>query len=305
MLNKIIKIITWGFFLLAVWIILKELRIVGTPNLIILIKDTPLWVIGLAGIGIIINYFVLSGYDGLALKYIGKKLPYPDILKTAIISFAFSNTTGHTYAAGGAIRYWFYVPQGVSGIEILKIILFETLTILIGIVASFELSLILYPLPYSGLKAVGIGLGVLFTLYIGYIVIGRKKIHFKKISLPAPNLGMTAEQIIVGLLDNIFLFIVFYTFLRYHLDAPLWESFSVFILAQCIGFTAQVPGGLGIFEGSFLYFFPHDSAQKSGVLASLILFRIFYYFVPFILAMLYLGIRFLQKKLSCHSPNPS
>ncbi|MBQ2592492.1 MAG: hypothetical protein II567_04330, partial [Candidatus Riflebacteria bacterium] len=48
--------------------------------------------LGIAGIGIILNYLVLSGYDWLALDYIGRKLPYKKVLKAAGISFAFSNT---------------------------------------------------------------------------------------------------------------------------------------------------------------------------------------------------------------------
>lgn len=299
MLTRIIKIITWGFFLLAVWIIAKEVRLVGGKNLIRLIADTPLWVTGIAGIGIILNYLILSGYDCLALEYIGKKLPYRRILKAAGIGFAFSNTTGHTYAAGGAIRYWFYMPLGISKTAILKMIVFETLTILIGIMVIFDIAILSAPPPGEEFYAVGFGVGILLALYIGCIVIPRKKIHIKALSLPAPSMKMTIKQIMVGVLDNGLLFLIFYTFLRYHLNAPFGETFSIFIIAQSIGFMVQVPGGLGVFESSFLYLFPHDNMQKSGILASLILFRIFYYFLPFILAMFYLGVQFIirRKKL--------
>ena len=274
----------------------------GTKNLIDLMQNTPIWVMGIAGIGILINYFILSGYDELALCYIGKKLAYKKVFKAAGISFAFGNTTGHTYAAGGAIRYWFYMPWGISQTEILKMILFETLTVFIGIMLGFILAIGLMPwedFPFKdGFYAVGIGLVILMALYIGGIVIPHRKFRIKRITLPAPTLKMTIKQIIIGLGDNISLFLIFYTFLRYHLNASFLETFSIFIIAQSIGFMAQVPGGIGVFEGAFLYLFPHIGVQKSGILASLILFRIFYYFVPFILAMGYLGFKSLRKKLS-------
>ena len=296
MLNRIIKIITWGFFLLAVWIIAKEVKIVGWENLIDLMIDTPLWVIGIAGVGIILNYIVLSGYDWLALDYIGKKLPYKKVLKAAGISFAFSNTTGHTYAAGGAIRYLFYTPWGIPDVAILKMILFETLTILIGIAVSFIVAVFLSPLPDAGCDAIGIGIGILLACYVVGIIIPKKKIHIKKILLSAPDIKITIKQIIIGLMDNILLFLIFYTFLRYHINAPVIETFCIFIIAQSIGYMAQVPGGLGVFEGSFLYLFPHESDQKSGILAALILFRIFYYFLPFIIAIIYLGLHFMVQR---------
>ena len=305
MIKRIVTFITWGFFALAVWIIAKEVRLVGEKHLIHLICSTPLTVIGLAGIGIILNYLALSGYDWLALDYIGKKLPYGKVLKIASLSFAFSNTTGHTYASGGAVRYLLYRPMGLSQTEILKMVLFETLTVFIGISVSFLLAIGLGPFEglHSPIISQGLYLiaGVLLLVLISYYLLGvihPREWKIKKVNLPAPTTRMTLAQISVGVLDNLLLFCVFYIFLRYYMPAPFFETFTVFILAQSIGFVAQVPGGLGVFEGAFLYLFPHTPLQKSSILAALILFRIFYYFIPFLLAIGYLGINYLRKKLS-------
>ncbi|MDY6407650.1 MAG: lysylphosphatidylglycerol synthase domain-containing protein [Pseudomonadota bacterium] len=301
MLNRIIKIITLGFLILAIGVIWKEIKIVGVKSIINLIQNTPFGVIGIACIGIIINYFILSGYDELALCYIGKKLTYKNVLKASSISFAFSNTTGHTYAAGGAIRYWFYVPQGIPKMDILKMVLFETLTILIGIGGCFILAISQIPwentISANKFFFMACGVGILLILYIREVVIPQKKIHIKNMSLPAPSIKMTVKQIIIGFADNITLFLIFYTFLRYHISAPIIESFTVFMIALSAGFITQVPGGLGVFEGTFLFLFPHETTQKSGILASLILFRIFYYFMPFLMAMSYLGTKSIMKKL--------
>ena len=305
MIKRLVTIITWAFLGLAVWIIAKEIRIVGGKHLMNLIASTPFRVIGIGFVWITLDYLVLSGYDGLALAYIGKKLSYLKILKIATLSFAFSNTTGHTYAAGGAVRYLLYRPLGLTQAEVLKMILFETLTVFIGIAVSFLLAIGLRPFEGVGFPILSRSLylmaGVLLIVLIGYYLFGivrPRKWKIKKIELPPPTPRMSLAQIGVGVLDNLLIFCVFYTFLKYYLPAPFLETFTVFILAQSIGFMAQIPGGLGVFEGSFLYLFPHNSTQKSGILAALILFRIFYYFVPFILATLCLGIHFIRKRFS-------
>ena len=107
---------------------------------------------------------------------------------------------------------------------------------------------------------------------------------------------MTIKQILLGISDNILLFLVFYAGLRYHIPTPFFETFMVFIIAQSIGLMTQVPGGLGVFESSFLYIFPYMPAQKGAILMSLILFRIIYYFTPFIIACLYLAGKHYMKK---------
>ena len=91
---------------------------------------------------------------------------------------------------------------------------------------------------------------------------------------------MTLRQILIGSMDMIATSLVFYTLLRYHLDVHFFHVVSIFLLAQLIGISTQVPGGLGVFEGMFLYLFVHTPPEKAPILAALITFRIMYYFIP-------------------------
>ena len=304
MLDRVIRWAGILFFGIAVWLIAKEIHLVGWHDLWTTVLKTPrLLMIMTFGL-VCLNYLFLSGYDLLALGHIGIKLPYPKILAASGVSFAFSNTTGHTYAAGGAIRYLFYVPEGVNRLNILKMVIFETVSILIGLWVSFEVAVLIYFIggnrvidPFE-INSLAVLTGLLFLLYYTFIVKQRRTLKLRKLTLSAPSGKETVKQCLVGMGDNTTLFLCFYVLLCFFVPAPFTNVFMIFMMAQSVGFATQVPGGIGVFEGTFLNLFPHTIDQKAGILAALILFRVFYYFLPFLLSVLYLGIRFIRRKIS-------
>lgn len=305
MIDKIIQLISFIFFGIALWLIVKEVELVGAKYLWGQILSTPLWVIGVAVLIAGVNFTVLSGYDITALEYIHKSLPYRRILEASSIGFAISNTSGHAYVAGGSVRYLFYLPQGLTRAEIIRVIAFESLTILMGMGAAYVLAVGLAPYEkilsgISYLKALYWSAGGVVAGFVLYYLIWVRRGKNMSVAghvIEAPSPILTLKQIMVGLGDNITLFLCFYILLRYHIHAPIIPAFMVFIIAQTIGLTTQVPGGIGVFEGTFLYLFPHTGSDKSGILASLALFRVLYYFLPFIMASLYLGGWFVMRRL--------
>lgn len=310
MLKKTIQILielAAAFFcLLAFYLVCKEVKDVGFLSIQRSLFQTPIWFLSGAGIFVLCDYVALSGYDFLALKYIRKKLPFLEVLKTAMISFSVTNTTGHAYIAGGSIRYLFYSKLGLNELDILKMIAFESLTFLIGMIAVFDISLILLhfsDMSVLGQKAISFDAGaIILTLilffYIGFIVYPHRKIKIKQILIPAPSIKMTIKQALLGGCDILSSSAVFYLLLKAHTDVHFFHIVPIYLLAQIIGISTQVPGGLGVFEGTFLYLFPHTMAEKSGILAALISFRLLYYFAPLIISGLFLAIQQLFVKSS-------
>lgn len=305
MFDKIIQFIGLFFFGFAVWLIAKDVEMIGVRHLIDLILKTPIWVVLIALFFTGCDYVALSGYDFLSLKYIRKKLPVQLVLKTSGIGFAVSNTAGHAYASGGAIRYLFYTPVGLGKSDILKIIAFQSVMFFLGMGAVYIFAVaVLFFIPelqhnrYTPVLYVsGVILPLLFYLYYRFLVIPQKMFHMSGVEIKAPTQKQTLMQLLIGVCDNIAVFFVFYTLLRYHLSVDFISVFSIFIIAQTIGIATQIPGGVGVFEGLFLYLFPHTVEQKPAILASLALFRIIYFFVPFIVAVLYLmWDKFVSKK---------
>ena len=303
MLDKIIKLLSFVFLVLGIWFISKDIETVGAEKLWLMITSTPLSILMAVLLATGINYLFLIGYDIISLEYIDRFIPYPKIIQTALVGFGISNTAGHAYASGGAIRYLFYVPQGLKRLEVLKVIAFETLSIFIGIMVAFEIAVLLsfFELSKSAytklneVHFIGIILLIFLLSYYYFIVIPKRNLKIGKQVIQAPDKKTTLKQIVVGLGDNMTLFITFYTVFSYYIDASFLEAFTVFIIAQSIALATQVPGGIGVFESSFLLLFPHEQSEKTGILASLAVFRVVYYFIPFIVAGIYLGLYRLKK----------
>ena len=284
----LIQLFALLFFGLALWLVYNEIRKIGWNHLLSLISQTPFWVLSTALAFTLCDYIAFSGYDFLALKYIGKKLPKDKVVEAAMISFSVTNTTGHAYIAGGSLRYMLYSKLGLTELNVLKMIAFESVTYLLGMACVFDVSLILSSLFHltpgsTDIKWFDIGavvVSLLVLLYWVFVVRPKRKINFKNIQIQAPSPKITLLQMLVGSMDIVAASLVFYTLLRYHMDVNIIHVFTIFTLAQLIGISTQVPGGLGVFEGAFLYLFVHTPAEKGSILAALITFRILYYFVP-------------------------
>ncbi len=63
----------------------------------------------------------------------------------------------------------------------------------------------------------------------------------------------------------------------------------VFVSATLLGFASHAPGGLGVFDAAMLVAL--WQFDKEDVLAGLLLFRLLYYLVPFVVALAILGTR--------------
>ncbi len=303
MFNRIINWVSIIFLALAVWLIIKEVRHVGLTTLWTDILQTPWWIYTLAGLFTVFDFLMLAQYDAISLKYVGVKIPYLTILKTAAIGFGISNTAGHSYASGGAIRFLFYGQSGVSRLKILGMIAFETLTFFLGMGGIYLIAIALAPWThvldgYAHEKILYISGGVVLAALVGYylfLVRPQKRFHIDGTEIKAPSVDMSLRQMIIGLTDNFLVFMVFYIVVRYHIDESFITLFVVFIIAQSIALCSQIPGGVGLFAGLVLYLLPHATIEKSGLLAGLVLFRVIYFFIPFLLAGGYLGLQMLQK----------
>jgi len=66
----------------------------------------------------------------------------------------------------------------------------------------------------------------------------------------------------------------------------------IFVSATLLGFASHSPGGLGVFDAAMMVAL--WQFDKEDLLAGLLLFRLLYYIVPFILSLAILGGRELQ-----------
>jgi len=72
-------------------------------------------------------------------------------------------------------------------------------------------------------------------------------------------------------------------------DVDFMSLSVVFILATLLGFASHAPGSLGVFDAAMLVALPQFGREQ--LLATLLVFRILYFMIPFGLAISIMGTR--------------
>ena len=90
-----------------------------------------------------------------------------------------------------------------------------------------------------------------------------------------------------AVIDIILASLVLWMFMAGHANISFMTFLLIFILAQFSGIISQVPGGIGVFESTFIWMMSsiHSTHQYHlSLISALFLFRVVYFFLPLILA---------------------
>lgn len=241
-----------------------------------------------------LSYLALTGYDGLALRHLGIKVPYRLTALASFASYALSFTLGFPLVTGGAVRYWIYGPAGLSAGKV------ASLTVVAGITFWLGMGLVVGAGFLSASDPVAeidhfhplanrlIGLAVIGALTAYLVWISRMRWRDAAIvgdfKLPGP--WLTLGQMALGVIDVCSAAAALYVLLPpdHRFGFPTFATLYSF--AAMLGIASHAPGGLGVFEATILQ---AVGGSQDTVLASLLLFRGVYYAVPFIAAMAMLG----------------
>ena len=293
--KKVIKkVISWlglFFFCLAAYMLYHQLSRYSLNDIKDALVSIPVHNLMMACIASVGGYVALSSYDFLALKYIKRRLAAWKWILTGFIGFSVSNNAGHAIVSGGTIRYRMYTRWRFKGSEIVRMVTFSGFTYLI---ACFFLIIVGYCITPD--HAFGDGSVSKFTTEItallsligllGYFALSiwyKKPLIIKGIEFDMPRPLMALAQVFIGGADILMASMVLYFALISFVDIPFQTFMGVFIIANVLGTFSQVPGGLGVFEGLFMYIIPgeHNQAMLFG---ALIAYRIIYYLLPLLIS---------------------
>lgn len=241
------------------------------------------------------GYVALSSYDYLALRYIGRKLAPWKWIFAGFIGFSISNNAGHAIVSGGSIRYRLYTRWRFHVSEIVRMVTFSGFTYLFGCFFLIILGYFLTPDHAFGEGSVSkmttlittIVSAVGLALYFGATIFYKKPIIIKDVEFDIPSFKMALAQTFLGGADILLASLVLYFSLTPFMDIPFDVFIGVFIIAQVLGVFSQVPGGLGVFEGLFMFIIPGDT-DPALLFGALIAYRIIYYLLPLIVSGLVL-----------------
>ena len=234
---------------------------------------------------------MLIGYDWLATRHLGYELPWSTLAAASFASFTMSHTLGVTVLTGGTVRYRIYTRAGVKPVDIAMIILLCGWTFWLGIVAVAGLGLVIAPdlaTPFKDLapsaeRWAGAILLAGTASYLLLATVWRREFRIWSYRFFIPDGRETLWQIVIGAVDLAFAGGALYLLLP-DVGAPgLLTFLTIYAVAMVTGALSHSPGGLGVFEGVILLLLPE--APKAGVLAALVMFRLIYTYIPFLLGI--------------------
>lgn len=293
--KKITPFISIVFFVLAIWFLDHELRQYNLSEIIDQLSEIPDTYIALSIVFSFLSYIILTGYDGLGVRYIGEELSASRIIRAGFIGYAFSHNIGMALITGGSIRYRIYSSWGFSGIKVTQIVGFSALTLWLGFCTVAGLSLLFatpelpndVTIPFDSLRVIG---ALLLAMVIGYVLASglvKRELSIKEWSFSFPGLPLALKQVVLASIDWIIAAMVLYVLLP-ETGINFFSFVGVFLLAQIIGLFSQVPGGLGVFESVMLLYLS-NFMNGPTILGILLVYRIIYYILPLLAAVIVLA----------------
>lgn len=245
----------------------------------------------------LVSYLLLTLYDYLAIRELKSPLSYQQVAPVSFLAFTFSNTIGFSLLTGTSIRYKFYSELGLSGNNITQVVLACSVTFFLGLFFICGLALINFPaeqlsdlpLPtwfFSLNRVIGILMLLGVISYFVFSLIWKRSIHFRGFELAPPIFSLSLKQFLVSSIDWIVVGTLFYSLLPEVDGLSYLQVLSIFFVANAIGVLAHVPGGIGVFE-TVVTVTLSQYLPAEQILSSVIIYRLMYYIVPFILALMY------------------
>ncbi len=289
------KMVSWlglFFFAFAAYMLYNQLSKYSWVDIKSALLSIPKKNLMYACIASFLGYVALSSYDYLALRYIGRKLTPWKWNFAGFIGFSISNNAGHAIVSGGSIRYRLYTRWRFHASEIVKMVTFSGFTYLFGCFFLIILGYFLTPNHAFGEGSVSKMTTLVTTvvsaaglaLYFWATLFYKKPIVIKEIEFDIPSFRMALAQTFLGGADILLASLVLYFSLIPFIEIPFDVFIGVFIIAQVLGVFSQVPGGLGVFEGLFLFIIPGGEDNTAKLFGALIAYRIIYYLLPLVVS---------------------
>jgi glycosyltransferase 2 family protein len=251
----------------------------------------------LAILFVTISYCLLTGYDALGFRQLRIKVPYRTTALGSYTSYAVSFTLGFPLITAGTVRYWIYSAIGVSARTIASLTLIAGVTFWLGMATVLGIGLVVKPAAVSELSRLpmnlNFGLGLLILSgVIGYLIwVSRAErvLTFQGWSMTLPDLKVSLAQLSIGALEVCAAGAALYFLLPQGYGIAYGTFIAAYVFACILGIISHAPGGIGVFEATILLALPGVPSEQ--LLGSLLLFRVWYYIVPFVLALVMLASR--------------
>lgn len=232
------------------------------------------------------SYLALTMYDYLALRVIGRPLPWRTAALASFTSYTLSHNLGLAWLTGGSARYRIYTSAGLDGPDIARVIAIASATFWLGVIAVAGFALLFHSGPISiggfmlgeaGAHVGGIGVLGLAVAFILFCAFGPRAVSIFGWTIPVPPPKQAIAQFGISAIDLAAASAALFVLVPGADPAMLPAFILAYSLAIIIALLSHVPGGVGVFEAVVIAALPGD---KATLFAALILYRLIYYLLP-------------------------
>ena len=252
----------------------------------------------ISGFFVAAGYLTLTFYDLFALRTIGRyDVPYRIAALAGFTSYAVGHNVGASVFSGGAVRYRIYSAWGLGVIEVTKICFIAGLTFWLGNATLLGIGVLKAPqaaraidqLPVWLNRVMALAILIVLSAYVAWVWVKPRVIGREGWQVTLPGGPLTLLQIGIGILDLFCCALAMYMLVPDEPNLGFITVAVIFVAATLLGFASHAPGGLGVFDAAMMVAL--WQFDKEDLLAGLLLFRLLYYIVPFMLSLLILGVR--------------
>lgn len=238
---------------------------------------------------------LMSLYDLLLNRWLDIRLPAARVASIAWIANTTNNLVGLSGLAGSGLRYLLLSQAQVANRTntLYSTVIMLSVPVGLGVLAIPVLGATGHTASLPGVPHLAMVAALL--LIAGYVPLytlglGSPRIHRRFFAnLPALPMRRTLMLLGVSVADWLAAAAISWACLSSAgVELGFGNYLTAFTLASALGIFSLVPGGLGVFDGMLLLMLSGVSASNEPILAGLLLYRLTYYVVPWIVA-LYLG----------------
>ncbi|VTP14905.1 Inner membrane protein YbhN [Phytobacter ursingii] len=298
------KVLTWLFFIAVAVLLVLYAQKVNWDDVWKVIHDyNRLVLLGAAAL-VVVSYLIYGCYDLLGRAYCGHKLAKRQVMLVSFICYAF-NLTLSTWVGGIGMRYRLYSRLGLPSSTITRIFSLSITTNWLGYILLggiiFTFGVVDIPAHWyisdTTLHVIGVVLLLFIAFYLWACGFAKRR-HFtiRGQKLVIPSWKFALAQMAISSANWIAMGVIIWLLMGHQTN--FFFVLGVLLVSSIAGVIVHIPAGIGVLEAVFLALLAGEHTSQGVIIAALLAYRVLYYFIPLLLALIaYLILESRAKKL--------
>ncbi|RBP13520.1 hypothetical protein DFQ50_102253 [Pseudocitrobacter faecalis] len=304
------RALTWLFLVAVAVLLVLYARKIDWHEVWNVIRDyNRLALLGAVGL-VIFNYLLYGCYDLLARVWCGHKLAKRQVMLVSFICYAF-NLTLSTWVGGIGMRYRLYSRLGLKPGTITRIFSLSISTNWLGYLllagVMFTGGVIDLPPHWyindTTLRLLGAVLLATVLIYLGFCAFAKKRQYsIKGQKLVLPTWKFALAQMAISSLNWMAMGATIWLLMGQAVD--YFFVLGVLLVSSVVAVIVHIPAGIGVLEAVFVALLASEEVSSGTIIAALLVWRVLYYFIPLMLALVcYLGLESQAKRIRERNEN--